>query len=201
MSHHRACRVFAVFAVALCVLAEGCQSTSPISHVIARHGPAADVKAHGPVVLAPGMEVEWHVKDGKDNASPVRSGRGLRLGPIPPDVPAGGPWAGARGEAARRIRGLRRPRPRAPPRPGPGGPPPPDRGPRSASRPLRGVGRPPPEPPGRTRAPRTPPRSKRPARPPLPGSPPCHAGHRPPLPPPPRRAVPAGTTGSRGGLP
>jgi protein involved in polysaccharide export with SLBB domain len=76
MSRH-ACRMLGLFVLAVTAFVQGCQSTSPITSVVARHGgtvttPPTSPPA-GPVVLAPGMEVEWHVKSGKDGTA-VRSG-------------------------------------------------------------------------------------------------------------------------------
>ena len=80
MSHSHTCRVLGLFALAVLAFVHGCQSTSPISAVVSRYGPAGDARPAAPMVLAPGMEVEWHVKGGKESTT-IRNG----LAVIAPD--------------------------------------------------------------------------------------------------------------------
>jgi polysaccharide export outer membrane protein len=89
MSHRRTGALLAVFTLAACLFVGGCQSTSPLSSILSRHGSgaAAPAVASGPV-LAPGMEVEWHIKSANKESGEVDSGRGyiaadgtIELGP------------------------------------------------------------------------------------------------------------------------
>jgi protein involved in polysaccharide export with SLBB domain len=76
MSHRRAGAMLAGFILAICGLVGGCQSTSSVGSILARHGmTGTEAKtASAPFVLAPGMEVEWHVKTAQAAPNQINSG-------------------------------------------------------------------------------------------------------------------------------
>ena len=80
MSHRRAPRVVVLFAVAVCAFVHGCQSTSSVGSVLARHGSGGAGPAVAAGTLAPGMEVEWHVKTAKASPGFIHSGLSV-IGP------------------------------------------------------------------------------------------------------------------------
>jgi polysaccharide biosynthesis/export protein len=104
MSHRRAGVALAGFTLAVCVLAGGCQSPSSLGSLLARRGSGGgDLKtASAPLALAPGMEVEWHVKTVRDTPNQISSGLSvvgpdgaIELGPYGSCRVAGMPMAQA----------------------------------------------------------------------------------------------------------
>ncbi len=79
----RAGTVLAAFALAVCAFAGGCQSPSSFASILAHHEAAGDAKtaAKAPaVVIAPGMEIEWHIKTAHDKPNAIHSDRSV-VGP------------------------------------------------------------------------------------------------------------------------
>ena len=96
MSHCRAGWVLAGATLAMCALAGGCQSTSSYGSLLARNSSAAGDKNNRPVVLAQGMEVEWHIKPEKAAPNQILSGHSIvgpdgkiEMGPYGPCAVAG----------------------------------------------------------------------------------------------------------------
>jgi protein involved in polysaccharide export with SLBB domain len=73
--------VLAAFALALGAFVGGCQSPSSLGSLLAQRGNHAAAKsAVSDVVLAPGMEIEWHVKTAQATPGAIRAGRSV-VGP------------------------------------------------------------------------------------------------------------------------